>query len=277
MAYALGIGTFATAVLLYGAATALYYRDVARTTAFGARPARTPPLLLGGGAVAHLAYVLVASLVAHSCPVYSIHFFLSMASVFATAVYLLARRSFRIHGLGLFLAPVGLALSLSTFILGRPGPPGALAPSFIALHVFANLCGAALFLLACAASVLYLVQERRLKRKKGVLRGKLPSLDSLDRAAHRFVLAGYPLLTVGLATGTIGAHRLEAGAPDEILRALFGWATWLIFGSVLLLRHFGWRGRRAAYGTVAGFACAFIVLLIYTLRPVIDGTAWLGG
>lgn len=277
MPSSLGIGTFIAATLMYGVATVLYYLDIVRSPSSEGRPARVPAVLLGVGATAHLAYVLVASLIAHACPVYSIHFFLSMASVFASAVYLLARRRFRIHGLGLVLAPIGLTLTLSTFVLGQPAPAGSFAPSFIALHVFANLCGAALFLLATGASVLYLVQERRFKRKKAVLRAKLPSLDSLDRAAHLFVLAGYPLLTVGLATGTMGARSLESGSTDELLRALFGWATWLVFGAVLLLRRIGWRGRRAAYGTVAGFACAVIVLLIYAVRPLLRGTTMLGG
>jgi len=36
---------------------------------------------------------------------------------------------------------------------------------------------------------------------------------------------------------------------------------------VLLLRAAaGWRGRRAAYGTIAGFGFALLVLLIYLLR-----------
>jgi ABC-type uncharacterized transport system permease subunit len=36
---------------------------------------------------------------------------------------------------------------------------------------------------------------------------------------------------------------------------------------VLLLRAAaGWRGRRAAYGTIAGFGFALLVLLVYLLR-----------
>lgn len=277
MSSALGIALFGSAALLYAAATIFFYVGVVRDTAAAGRPGKAPAVLLGAGAAAHLLYVLVASLVAHSCPVHSIHFFLSIAAVFASGAYLVTRTRFRVHAIGLIVAPVGLVVTLSTFALGRPSVPGAMSPSFIALHVFANLVGVALFLLACGAAVLYLVQERRLKSKRGVLRGGLPPLDSLDRALHRFLLAGYPLLTLGVATGTVGAPKFEMGAPDEVLRAIFGWATWLSFGAVLLLRTRGWRGRRAAYGTIAGFALAAIVLLIYVLRPVIRGTAALGG
>ncbi len=43
------------------------------------------------------------------------------------------------------------------------------------------------------------------------------------------------------------------GSPDEVMRTVFGYATWLLIGVVLLLRAAaGWRGRRAACGTIAG-------------------------
>ena len=42
-----------------------------------------------------------------------------------------------------------------------------------------------------------------------------------------------------------------------------GTATWTLFAAVLLLRAgAGWRGRKAAYGTIAGFSFAVLVLLV---------------
>jgi ABC-type uncharacterized transport system permease subunit len=52
------------------------------------------------------------------------------------------------------------------------------------------------------------------------------------------------------------------------MRVVFGYATWLLTALVLLLRAAaGWRGRRSAYGTIAGLACAAAVLVIYLVRP----------
>jgi ABC-type uncharacterized transport system permease subunit len=83
------------------------------------------------------------------------------------------------------------------------------------------------------------------------------------------------LLTIGIITGTWWARQLERGSPDEVMRIVFGYATWLLIAGVLLLRAAaGWRGRRAAYGTLAGFACATAVLMVYLLRPA---AAALGG
>ncbi len=261
--------TFALAALMYAAASTLFYTEIARSrpeVSYG----RAAPILLGVGAGAHATYVCIASFVARVCPVHSVHFILSMASLFATAVYLVLRRRFRIHPLGLLMAPLGLVVTLGTFFLGTAAPEEQLPATFIGFHVFANLVGEALFLLACGAAVMYLVQERRLKDKKSLLKTKsrLPPLDALDKAGHRFLIAGFPLLTLGVATGTVRAKLVEAGAIDDVLRAVLGYTTWLLIAGVLLLRVLaGWRGRRAAYGTVAGFACAFAVLLVYLVRP----------
>lgn len=270
---ALGFITFALAALLYAAASTLYYMEIARaqsTPSTTTEYAKTGPALLAGGAVFHGGYVCIASFVARVCPVHSVHFILSMASLLATAVYLVMRTRYRIHPLGLLMAPLGLVITLGTFFLGTAAPDEQLPASFTLFHVFANLVGEALFLLACGAAVMYLVQERRLKDKKALLksRSKLPPLDSLDKAVHRFLIAGFPLLTLGVATGTVRAKALEAGAIEDVLRTALGYTTWFLIAGVLLLRVVaGWRGRRAAYGTVAGFTCAAAILVVYMIRP----------
>jgi ABC-type uncharacterized transport system permease subunit len=290
MIAALSKVTFILSALFYGASSVLYFTDVARhrvrpppasvrpgASPMSQRPAppasRLPPLLLGLGAAAHAAYVSIASFVAHVCPVHSVHFILSMAAILAASVYLLARRRFRIDAIGLIVGPLGLAFLLSTYFLGAPDPGHKLSPLFIAAHVLANLLGVALFLLAGGAAALYLVQEKRLKQKRPASTIKnLPPLDTLDHAVHRFLVAGFPLLTLGIITGTFWARRLEMGSADEVMRVVFGYATWLLIAAVLLLRAAaGWRGKRAAYGTIAGFACAAVVLAVYLVRPEVTG------
>src|SRR6185295_628059 len=98
---------------------------------------------------------------------------------------------------------------------------------------------------------------------------RLPPLEALDRAEHRFLLLGFPLLTIGILTGTLWARRVELGTREDLTRAAFGYATWLLFAGVLFLRAArGWRGRRAAYGTIAGFGFALVVLAFYLWRSV---------
>lgn len=73
-------------------------------------------------------------------------------------------------------------------------------------------------------------------------------------------------------TGTLWAREVEAGGAAEITRAVFGYVSWTLFGGVLLLRAAaGWRGRRAAYGTIAGFGFTVLVLLFYLTRSANGG------
>ncbi|MBM4373561.1 MAG: cytochrome c biogenesis protein CcsA [Deltaproteobacteria bacterium] len=262
--------TFGASVLAYLGSSALFYWDVAKSRGSEVRPLATG--LLGVALLSHGSYVTIASAIAHVCPVHSLQFMLSMASLLASTSYLLGRRWARIDALGLLVAPLGLVLTLGTFFLSIPQPTRRLPASFIGLHVLASLAGFAMFLLAFGAAVLYLVQERRLKSKR-LPEGGLPALDVLDRAVHRFLVAGFPLLTLAVVTGTVWAKTLESGTAQEILRNVLSYATWGLFAVVLGLRVVGgWRGRRAAYGTVAGFACVLVVLALYLVRPLLgDG------
>lgn len=271
-------GTFVAAVAAYAAATGLFFVDVVRAPVRPAAPPQTPenrpsraitgPRLLGIAAVAHAAHVTLASFVAKVCPVHSVHFLLSVAALLAVAIYLPARRRFRIESLGLLVAPLGLAFVMGTFLLGRPAPEPHASPLFIALHVLSNLLGVALFLLAGGAAVLYLVQDNRLKTKRTPMGRSLGALETLDLAVHRFLIAAFPLVTLGIVSGTYWARQLETGAPEEVMRTIFGYAMWLLIAGVLLLRAAaGFRGRRAAYGTILGLGCALTVLVIYLVRP----------
>lgn len=256
---------FSTTVVFYAAACALYFAHLA-TRGGSERAVRLAPWALGIATALHFVWVLLASLGEKVCPIGSIHFVGSVAALFAGALYLAFRRRARIETLGVFVAPVALIFVLGSRFVGAP--ERHVTGTFLALHVLVNLLGEAFFLLACGAAVLYLIQEKQLKRKRaGGWLSRLPSLDALDRAVHRFLLSGFPLLTIGVVSGTVWAGRLESGTPAELLRAAFGYGTWLLFGAVLVLRAAaGWRGRRAAYGTIAGFAFAVAVLVVYLLR-----------
>jgi ABC-type uncharacterized transport system permease subunit len=258
---------FALGVLAYLVATIVYFGKLLRRDA-GPSP-RISASLLALGAASHFAFITFASFVARVCPIESVHFALSLAVIVATGAYLVGRLRWGIDAVGAFIAPLGMTVLLGTRVMGMGDVGQKLPSSFLALHVAANVIGDALFLLASATAVLYLVAEKRLKEKRfSSIVGKLPPLDALDRAEHRFLLLGFPLLTIGIVTGTAWAHRLETGHAGEILRAAFAYLTWVVFAGVLLLRAAaGWRGRRAALGTIAGFFFAVLVLLVYLVRP----------
>lgn len=263
---------FAMAVAAYAGATILYFAYLTRP-ASATGTSRWASGLLGAALAPHLGYIVMASLVLHVCPVTTAHFVVSVAALVAGAVYTVLRRRYRIDALGAFVAPAAL-----TFVLGSrfAGAPERTIPSgYLAMHVTVNILGEALFLLASGAAVLYLVLDHELKqRKRGGMLRRLPPLDALDRAEHRFLLIGFPLLTLGIVTGTAWARRFEVGGASEIFRAGFAYATWVLFAGVLLMRALaGWRGRKAAWGTLVGFAFALAVLVVYLLRTSRPGAS----
>lgn len=136
--------------------------------------------------------------------------------------------------------------------------------SWLVAHIIALLLAYAALCFSMLASLLYLVQERRIKTKlKPGKRGWspidwLPPLDTLERIAHATLEFGFPCMTVGLAIGAVLAQQ-TAGATyflDPKVIASFG--MWLIYVMLLLVRRgAGLRGRRAAY--VSGAALAIMM------------------
>ena len=84
-------------------------------------------------------------------------------------------------------------------------------------------------------------------------------------------MAGFPLLTIGILTGTLWAREIEAGGAAAIARACLSYASWTLIGGVLLLRAAaGWRGRRSAFGTILGFGLTLLVLAAYLVRSMMQ-------
>jgi ABC-type uncharacterized transport system permease subunit len=258
---------FFVTALLYLSASVMFMAYLLGSSA-APKIAKIAPRLIAVGAVLHATHIVVYSLVLRVCPVEGIHFPMSVASMLTCAGYVVLRNRWRIDVVGAFVAPLALTTLMASRFVGSDDVAPKMRSAILPFHVTMNLLGVALFSLAFAAAALYLVQEKLLKRKRveGLFQ-RLPPLDSLDKAEHRFLLAGFPLLTLGIVTGTLWARRLDPGSSSDVARTAFGYVTWLLIAAVLLLRAAaGWRGRRAAYGTIAGFGFAILVLLLYLMR-----------
>ncbi len=262
---------FAATTAAYLAASVIFVADLA------GRAGRSAPWaarLVAVGVPLHAAHIVVWSLVLHVCPVEGIHFALSVASMLVCFAYVMARMRYRVDVVGAFVAPQALAFLLASRFVGPVDDEPRLRSALLPFHVISNLLGIALFTLAFAAAVAYLLQESRLKHKRFVGAERLPPIDALDQAEHRFLVAGFPLLTIGILTGTIWAREIESGGATAIARAALSYAAWALIGGVLLLRAAaGWRGRRAAFGTILGFGLALLVLLTYLVRSFVAGGA----
>jgi cytochrome c-type biogenesis protein CcsB len=100
-------------------------------------------------------------------------------------------------------------------------------------------------------SLLYLL----LLWRREDLERMLPSADNLDRITYKTIAIAFPLLTLMIAAGAYWANRTWGSYwswdPKETWAAI----TWLVYAGYLHMRITrGWRGRRAAYFAILGFA-----------------------
>ena len=253
--------TFAATVVAYIAASACYLTHLSRGDGSSARWARR---LLGVAVAAHVGFLALDIAVGGRAPAGDIREALSVLSfAIALATYATMRRH-RMAVLGAFLAPVALLLLLGAELgASVPSVPERVRSALLPLHVGVNVLGIAAFALAFAAALAYLVQERLLRTKRVVgMFQRLPALDVLDAFGLRLVTLGFPLFTVGIVTGSLWATR--TGSLQVTTGQGFAMLAWACFAAVLVARvAAGWRGRRAAIGTLFGFGCAMAALAGY--------------
>jgi ABC-type uncharacterized transport system permease subunit len=160
--------------------------------------------------------------------------------------------------LGIFALPAtfflvfGPALGMGTYHF----PSQGVRVSWLVAHIIALLLAYAALCFSLLASMLYLVQERRIKSKPkpGEKSGWgpldwLPPLDTLERIALATLEFGFPCMTVGLIIGSVLAQETALGAAyfrDPKVIASF--LMWVVYVALLLVRRSaGLRGRKAAY------------------------------
>jgi len=204
--------------------------------------------------------------VEHVHPATSVREALGFLSWILVGAYLAFARRKGLAVLGAFVAPVALIV-LATARLSPSGDAVADLGSLGRLHIASATIGVAIFCLATVVSVMYLLQERNLKRKNfdGVFFRSSAALETLDRLSARLVAIGFPIFTISLMLGAVWVAQRGAGY-GRIEYPIAG-VTWLAFGALVLGRSTrGLRGRRAALLTLLGFGAAILVLALYFLR-----------
>lgn len=193
----------------------------------------------------------------------------SLVAFLIAAGYLIASLRYQLAAAGAFAVPAALA----ALVLARVVPAEADAPHMGTLgraHILLAVVGVAVFALAAVLALLYLFEDRQLKRKRfDRLAGRGTPLATLDRLALQCVSIGFPIFTVAIVTGAIWVARLGLLRQAFALRPEYALAlvTWAAFGVLLIARvGAGWRGRRAAWLTLGGFGGAMLVLAAYFLR-----------
>jgi ABC-type uncharacterized transport system permease subunit len=196
----------------------------------------------------------------HRMPVET-HEVQSVLALILGLVFLFVYARYRSLSLGIFVLPIVFMLAMLAAF--RPGQETFSAPirtGWIALHIVLLLAAYAALVVSLLASLLYLIQERRLKSKAGSL-SWLPPLDTpletIDQIALKTLLFGLPCMTAGLLIGSVIAQEDYGAKYFSDPKILLTFGLWLAYIAMIFIRRAsGLRGRRAVY------LSSFVVLVV---------------
>jgi len=258
-------------------------------SAYGVLPAPAPPaaspprwpqgtwlrlgfLLTCAGLLLQLSAVATRGLSEHRIPWGNMYEFIAAITCAAVLVLVVAVVRFRAYYLGLFvLLPVVLALAVDVVVIYTPA--GQLVPAlqsyWIAIHVTGMIIAIGAYIFGAVAAALYLLLARYERRTAagqptggaGIF-DRLPGADTLDRLSYRTILFAFPAWTFAVIAGAIWADHAWGRYWGWDPKETWSFITWLVYAAFLHARATaGWRGRRAAYIQLFGFACLMFNLV----------------
>ncbi len=227
--------------------------------------------LLYGGFGAHTVTIIGRWIEAGRTPATSLHESLTLYAWLTVALYIVLLYRYRITVLGAFVAPFAFLLLVTASLLPKEIVPlaPALESYWLPVHVILAFLGNAFFTLACIFGIMYLIQDRYLKKRR--IKGLyfiLPSVEILDELNYRCLTYGFPLLTLAIITGAIWSEYSLGSYWSWEARQIWSLITWFLYAALLHGRlTTGWRGRKSAMFSVVAFAVLigsfFIIYLLF--------------
>ena len=218
------------------------------------------------GLLVHVVAIFTRGISEHRVPWGNMYEFIVAFTCMTVLVLVAASIRYRAYYMGVFvLVPVVFGLGIDLTVLYTPA--GSLVPAlqsyWIAIHVTAMIVAIGLFIFGAVVTTLYLVADRSERRiaaglpsgPAGILR-HVPGAAVLDRLSYRSVLFGFPVWTFGVMAGAIWADHAWGRYWGWDPKETWSFITWVVYAMFLHARATaGWRGRRAAWINLVGFAC----------------------
>lgn len=267
-------GLLYTTLGVFTGATVVGLRVVA-----GRRRGRQLRSMIGVGTVVLTALLLAIAVKEGGVPVLHRYEILLVAAWCLAALSLLADRGSTLPLLPAVTGPTVGLLVFFSFLVTLGTGTGARAEARVGqlVHILLALLGLASFTLSAGIGAYYLWQIRLVKRDPKAAVGRpLPSLEALDRANLLAAAFGLPLLALAVLAGWLFLARgrgLRWWTDPTVLATLSGL---LVYVALFAARGaLGWRGRRIAWLTVAGFVVfvvGFVVASFCTSPNVVHGS-----
>lgn len=222
--------------------------------------------MLAAGIVAQTVYLILRWIEAERAPFSNMFESLVLFAWAIVAVYLGLRTRLQVPVLGAataLLALTALAYASTYEADIKPLMP-ALRSNWLTVHVFTCFLGYAGFAIAATASFGYLVVARRNSRARGETR------DGFELAAANSISFGFLFLTIGIISGAVWANAAWGTYWQWDPKETWSLITWFIYAVFLHCRFMrGWKGKRAAWISVAGFAS--VLFTYFGVNYVLSG------
>lgn len=243
------------------------------------------------GVLANLASVVLRGFAVQRLPLGNMYEFSSFLCAAAVVVWLVVLRKIGNRSLGLF---VMLPVVLLTFVAGSVlyVPAGevkaALNSYWKWIHVTTIATSSSVLLVSGAASLMYVLRHRYERRAAEApvassrpgeqvaaagdrsMLAKLPSLAVLDRVAYRTAIIAFPIFTFAIISGAMWAEAAWGRPWNWDPKEIGAFVSWVCYACYLHARATaGWRGVRAAWISVIGFAT--IIFNLFFVNMVVSG------
>ncbi|MCF6311752.1 MAG: cytochrome c biogenesis protein [Verrucomicrobiales bacterium] len=222
-------------------------------------------LVMGLGFAFLCATLYLRGQIHQRCPITSLHEVLIFLSWSMGLLYFILGKSFRLSLLGVFTAPLVLLFQLVALVgFFMEGTPAAIAKKtdqidvWLELHASVSLVSFGALALAGVAGLMYLVQNRQLKRHQlKTLFYNLPPIQYLITAMFRLIAIGVMLLTIGTASAFFMRN-----VPAPIHQGL-SMLTLLLYIILLVLYRRNRIGNiKLAQGAILLFSLPLLILMI---------------
>lgn len=252
------------AVIFYGLSAVYFFIKFFRKNV---KTEKLALLFLILGLISHGLNILVFALEHHRLPAANLAEASSAVAWLSLLLYTVISRRDSMEAVGIIILPAAILAIIFKEIHGfhEQIHEPLLRGEWVYIHIPIMILSVATFFLTFLLAITYLLQERQLKsRHPAFLFYRLPSLETCEDLSSKSLRFGFVLLTLGMLTGMVLSKSVNGRYWSWDYKEIWALITWILYAVLVHGRMLAaWRGRKAAYLAIAGFA-----LMLFTFAGV---------